>query len=283
MLVSRTARKGNAKKCMLYGKMHKVCASCTESLGREAFKGIHESDDQWFSSDKERKCIKCREKAKTKKCSNCGLWKGETAFAPKYHQNWSLRTRVCTDCDERRVCRGKCKESKGEPEFTASEWAHAGKPHGTQGKCKKCMLYGKEHKVCASCTESLAREAFKGIHESDDQWFSNDKERKCIKCREKAKTQKCSKCNKYFKRDGFQKLDSSDDQWNSKEKDRKCIHCRKIQSVKGMWKCVDCPAVLPKEVITQWHARNPSGTKNKSTKCNACFDAGEKKENSAPR
>ena len=112
------------------------CGGCNFVQYKDAF-----LDGQWNREDKVSFCKTCIGRKKQEgtplRCNNCGLWKGETAFAPKYQQNWSLRTRVCTDCDERRVCRGKCKESKSEPEFTAPEWAHAGKPHGTQGKCKK--------------------------------------------------------------------------------------------------------------------------------------------------
>ena len=168
------------------------CLSCNFMQYKDCY-----ADGQWNREDKISFCRNCvtrkKESGTPYRCNNCGEWKGESAFAQQYQQNSCLRTRICCDCVERRVCRGICGQARDEHAFTAVEWEMARKPHERLGKCKNCMQRGKQEKKCSGpCQLCLAQDAF-----SEKQWEQGEGTRKCMTCAlKKTNTWLCVECKK---------------------------------------------------------------------------------------
>ena len=231
---------------------------------------------QWNRDDKIcfcKNCVETKRRSGTPfRCNNCGTWKSEGSFASIYRQNWCLRTRVCENCVLRRLCRGECGLAKDEKAFTKHEWAHAGRPHDTQGTCKDCMKSCRETKVCSKCKEERPRSEYA----TDRQWREAASLRKCAECQSPGHKKKvCSKCKKNLPRAAYASKGQSDDQWFSSDATRKCCACRKAQAVVGMWKCVECKGTKPKEEYSKWLQGKKHGRKGPLTRCNVCFDTQE--------
>jgi hypothetical protein len=276
------------------------CVGCNFVNYKDAFQV-----GQWNREDKISFCKVCVERKKTEKtpfrCNNCGVWKSEDSFPKEYRTNWSLRTRVCTECEERRRCRGKCKEAKPKTEFTASEWVEAGKPHSRQGKCQKCMGAFQSTKVCSGpCKKRLPFDSFgkRQWEKSDDsrkckdcvtknqekkrcsgscreelaqsayserQWREGDGIRKCLNCVEKNQEKKrCSgRCQKDLAQIAYSKR-----QWREGDGIRKCLKC--VGNKKNHWYCVHCKETKHKEEFSLWSNSRQTVSNKATAWCDVC-------------
>ena len=99
---------------------------------------------------------------------------------------------------------------------------------------------------CSGCEKQLPRQSFysKGNYRLT---------RKCVNCRKErgpgmnewiSALAWCSGCEKQLPRQSF----LNDGKWPKRSNaERKCVRCRKERSSPGMWKCVQCLEVKPKE------------------------------------
>ena len=171
------------------------CAGCGFVQYKNDF-----APQQWTKKNKRQLCQSCVAKYEHRgtplECINCGLWKAEAAFDPKYHHKNTINTRVCKECKERRLCRdesGGCGFAKEEDAFTPGEWFHAGVGTPGRGKCKKCILRNARTKICSSCDADLPRTAYIG----NKMWNANDELRKCKNCVERKRGYwPCVQCTK---------------------------------------------------------------------------------------
>ena len=78
----------------------------------------------------------------------------------------------------------------------------------------------------------------------------------------------CSGCEKQLPRQSF----LNDGKWPKRSNaERKCVKCRKERSSPGMWKCVQCLEVKPKEHgFELWKNRFGPTQKNQYTRCDVC-------------
>eukprot|EP00973_Karenia_brevis_P013338 1811408-Karenia_brevis.AAC.1 len=123
---------------------------------------------------------------------NCHLWKAGEAFEVRDLNRWTHR--VCTDCNEKRVCRGRCGQALSRHEFTETEWKEAAKSSFRRGKRKNCMQYGRQQKPCSKCKQMKEVAQFSARMKKEA-----DEHRICLACqrhRSKPNTWKCIACKK---------------------------------------------------------------------------------------
>ena len=166
------------------------CAGCNFVQFKEKY-----HVGQWNRRDKISFCMSCVDKKKREgaplRCNTCGLWKREEAFEASQRWPACLKTRVCTDCTEKRQCRGQCGKYLEKGKFTSSEWNHAGCPTDKQGVCKDCMRINQETKTCCKWKNRFFESQF-GSHRM---WRRGDEERVCLGCRKaKPGVWKCIEC-----------------------------------------------------------------------------------------
>ena len=275
----------------------KRCAGCNFVHFKEHF-----NVGEWNRDDKIGFCKDCVERKKGAgtpfRCNNCGIWKSADSFVERYRHAWCLRTRVCDDCVERRMCRGPCGREMEEGAFTKSEWSRARKSSLLRGRCKTCQAKWQECKTCSGrCKLRLPHDAY-----SKRQWQEGDDTRKCLKCvthktgvwkcvqcktskeknefsmsrnarqtdwkclkcEEKEKTKTCSgRCKRRLSHDAYSKR-----QWEEGDDTRRCLKC--VTHKTGFWKCVQCKTSKEKNEFSMWRNARQTDSNKTTARCNPC-------------
>ena len=85
-----------------------------------------------------KRCIEIEIQAGTPlKCNKCQAWKCEAAVYPHQRTHLSTTTRICTDCEDTRVC-VVCKVNKTQNTFTERQWRLTTE-NDKHVQCKECM------------------------------------------------------------------------------------------------------------------------------------------------
>ena len=178
----------------------KTCTDCKLSLPRASFITSAGSDDEWMSSEKDRKCIKCRKRPEEQARTGCKLSLPRASFIASggSDDQWmsSENDRECMRPEEK-TCTG-CKLNLPRASFIASggsddQWM-------SSAKDRKCISCSKKQSAagmwkCVGCPCVLPKAAFVKWP-TLNQTIGTNRHTRCDACMDKKEGSKIARPNK---------------------------------------------------------------------------------------